>query len=71
MILLMSLARYWLNKDNQVTDGSVGTITLADEIDQRDKVIGLQRVSDAHIDNDDGVMQTSLIGCKILLKGHS
>lgn len=65
MILLMSLARYWLNKDNQVTDGSVGTITLADEIDQRDKVIGLQRVSDAHNDND-GVMQTSLIGCKFL-----
>ena len=68
MILLMSLAGYWLNKDNQVTDGSVGTITLADEIDRRDKVIGLQRVSDAH--NDNRVVQTTLIGCKILLRGH-
>jgi hypothetical protein len=63
MILLMSLAGYWLNKDNQVTDRSVGTITLADEIDQRDKVIGLQRVSDAH--NDNRVMQNldSLQNC--------
>ena len=39
MILLMSLAGYWLNKDNQVTDGSVGTITLADEIDSRRPLI--------------------------------